>query len=306
MMVSQQTLFEKLPETLGKSKGSLMHSKKRCASNSRQLAKPCQVAPLLGQPGRSSDMADPTSDSLEECESAAVISHGASADSVPSGSESIPAHLMKPDLQGMMFDGTVGATLTCSSVNPTGSHYDAQHQHEAFRAGQAGQQPHQHHNQPSGSAKPLYNDMFPSSDPFAYPPSQPLLELRHRSVNSVGAQGQDSVCFGLRGTFDSLEGQLVQIPAYLMETQSVQPEVDLSPHVYDTPGMMNLGHSGHSQQQQNSSSQNHDQYHQGQAHQQQPQGYHHNENSMQELYANCGNLASGWNPSFFQNTDYRS
>ena len=83
----------------------------------------------------------------------------------------------------------------------------------------------------------LNSMMFPSADPFAYPPSQPMMELENVKQENMGmVNGTQDPSFlsntGAPGVYDDIEGQLFgPIPPYLTQGQQN----------FDFQGQMNAG-----------------------------------------------------------------
>ncbi|TVY43617.1 Activator of stress genes [Lachnellula occidentalis] len=90
---------------------------------------------------------------------------------------------------------------------------------------------------PVDSFADLNSMMFPSADPFAYPPNHPMMELENvKQENTTMTNGAQTSSFlpdtGAPGVYDDLEGQIFgPIPPYLTQGQ----------HNYDFQGQLNSG-----------------------------------------------------------------
>ncbi|KAJ2906192.1 fungal specific transcription factor [Zalerion maritima] len=301
-----KVLFEQLPEKLGKAKGRAVPTKKRSAPASKPQGSNKPTPPSR----RSSEMARSASGSIPNDRKPPSMSHRASVDSIPSSVGNVPEQMLPPNLQEMVFDGISNGISESATTSPTGSQYQPP---SHFTGPHAQQQAHPH-PQPTRTANPVYNDMFSPNDPFAYP-NQPLLELANQqtrgqptTMSNMGPQRQDSGVFSIPSNlFDDLDGQLVNIPSYLMEGQEGQNGVEIPSHVFEASGVLGgLGqHAGQGQGPHAPQQQPQQQQHQAQHPQHQQMHHQQGENGLQGLYVDGGSVGGNWNPNFFQNANYR-
>lgn len=242
------SVFDKLPENLGKTKGQITLSKKRSAPESKVSI-------------RSSDLDGSVSESGVRDRSTATITMMNLMPEFLSSTNNQRAvpDVVGRDLQSMLLNGGASESseakaspidgqchptqqyLPSTQQSQQAQHYDQQHQQQ-FQ--------HQHPHLAHKNANPVYNDMFSASDPFAYP-SQPLLDFTSQEFcqtpsdsNPQMPQKQETSVFNIPANiFDDLEGKFVELPACLWESQSGQSTVDCTSQMYGVTSI-----SGHQDQ----------------------------------------------------------